>query len=223
MVKDYFGKEGHKVVCNKSCELIIHKENVEENLDDNLYTFMFGSLLILHDGKQLVTKTITLGTRVIIPIYTSEQITEMEDGKHLMIHFEEGDVIIQNDEVVASINNVYTLFNNFLLGRLSTTIPRDKYYKIMTNAMETNFKLNFPYVYIETMIGQMFVDEKGVLSRLSNSNKSFPLGVTDLVQTTNTYNSMTFEDFTKSAVINLGKSDKEQTKDPSVLEKYLRY
>ena len=93
----------------------------------------------------------------------------------------------------------------------------------MVNAMETNFKLSFPYVYIETMIGQMFVDEKGVLSRLSNSKKSHPLGINDLVQTTNTYNSMTFEDFTKSAVINLGKTDKEQTKDPSVLEKYLRY
>ena len=223
MIKDYFGKDGHKIVCNKACELIIHKDNVEENLDGNLDTFMFGSLLILHDGKQMVNKTITLGTRVIIPIYTSEQITEMEDGKHIMIHFEEGDVIIQNDEVVATINNVYALFNNFLLGRLSTTIPRDKYYKIMINAMETNFKLSFPYVYIETMIGQMFVDEKGVLSRLSNSNKSHPLGVNDLVQTTNTYNSMTFEDFTKSAVINLGKTDKEQTKDPSVLEKYLRY
>ena len=89
--------------------------------------------------------------------------------------------------------------------------------------METNVKLNFPRVYLEIMIGQMFVDDKGKLSRLSNSDKSFPLGVTDLVQNSNTYNSMTFEDFTKSMVINLGKSDEEQTSDPSVLEKYLRY
>lgn len=220
---DYFGKDGHKIICNKECELIIHKENVEEDVHGNLNTFLFGSLVIIHDGNNLITKTITLGTRVTIPLYTSEQVKESEDGIHLIIHFEEGDTIIENDEVVATIGNVYALFNNFLLGRLSPAIPKDKYYTIMQNAMKTNFPLGFPRLYLEIMIGQMFVDEKGKLSRLSNSTKSIPLGVTDLVQNSNTFNSMTFEDFTKSAVINLGKSQQDQIKDPSVLEKYLRY
>lgn len=223
MIQDYFGKKGHKIICNKECELIIHKDNIEENIDGNLDAFMFGTLLVIHDGKELVTKTVTLGTRVVIPLYSSEQVSDADDGKHKIIHFFEGDTIIENDEVVATISNVYGLFNNFLLGRLSPTIPREKYYTIMLNSMETNVKLNFPRVYLEIMIGQMFVNEKGKLSRLSNSDKSYPLGVTDLVQNSNTYNSMTFEDFTKSMVINLGKTDEEQTSDPSVLEKYLRY
>lgn len=222
-MKDCFGKDGHKIVCNKECELIIHKENVEEDVNGNLNTFLFGSLLIIHEGGSMTTKTITLGTRVTIPLYTSEQVTESEDGNHLIIHFEAGDVIIENDEVVATINNVYALFNNFLLGRLSPTIPREKYYNIMINAMKTNVSLNFPRVYLEIMLGQMFVDEKGTIARLSNSKNLTPLGVTDLVQNSNTYNSMTFEDFTKSTVINLGKSTHDQIKDPSVLEKYLRY
>lgn len=223
MVNTYFKKEGHKFITTKPCELVIHKENVTENIDGNLDTFMFGSLIIFHDGEKEIRKTITLGTKVVVPIYTSEQISESDDGKHKVIHFEEGDVFIENDEVVATINNVYELFNNFIVGRLSPEIPREKYYTIMINSMNTNFKLKFPRIYIELMIGQMFVDEKGTLSRLSNSDKSFPLGVTDLVQNSNTFNSMTFEDFNKSCLINLGKTPAEQVKDPSVLEKYLRY
>lgn len=219
---DYFGKDGHKIVCKKACELILHNENIEMNADGNLDTFIFGSLLIVHDKKELVTKTITLGTKVVIPIYTSEQIEDDEDGIHKIIHFEEGDVIIDNDEVPATIDNVYQLFNNFLLGRLSPTIPREKYYQIMINAMKTNAQLSFPRIFLEMMIGEMFVDEKGVLSRLSNSDVNIPLGINDLVQTSNTFNSITFEDFTKSAVINLGKSKKEQEGLPSVLEKFCK-
>lgn len=219
---DYFGKDGHKIVCKKACELILHNENIEMNADGNLDTFLFGSLLIVHDKKELVTKTIILGTKVVIPIYTSEQIEDDEDGIHKIIHFEEGDVIIDNDEVPATIDNVYQLFNNFLLGRLSPTIPREKYYQIMINAMKTNAQLSFPRIFLEMMIGEMFVDEKGVLSRLSNSDVNIPLGINDLVQTSNTFNSITFEDFTKSAVINLGKSKKEQEGLPSVLEKFCK-
>lgn len=219
---DYFGKDGHKIVCKKACELILHNENIEMNADGNLDTFLFGSLLIVHDKKELVTKTITLGTKVVIPIYTSEQIEDDEDGIHKIIHFEEGDVIIDNDEVPATIDNVYQLFNNFLLGRLSPTIPREKYYQTMINAMKTNAQLSFPRIFLEMMIGEMFVDEKGVLSRLSNSDVNIPLGINDLVQTSNTFNSITFEDFTKSAVINLGKSKKEQEGLPSVLEKFCK-
>lgn len=219
---DYFGKDGHKIVCKKACELILHNENIEMNADGNLDTFLFGSLLIVHDKKELVTKTITLGTKVVIPIYTSEQIEDDEDGIHKIIHFEEGDVIIDNDEVPATIDNVYQLFNNFLLGRLSPIIPRERYYQIMINAMKTNAQLSFPRIFLEMMIGEMFVDEKGVLSRLSNSDVNIPLGINDLVQTSNTFNSITFEDFTKSAVINLGKSKKEQEGLPSVLEKFCK-
>lgn len=219
---DYFGKDGHKIICKKACELLIHSENIEMNADGNLDTFLFGSLLVVHDKKELVTKTITLGTKVVIPIYTSEQIEDDEDGIHKIIHFEEGDVIIDNDEVPATIDNVYQLFNNFLLGRLSPTIPREKYYQIMINAMKTNAQLSFPRIFLEMMIGEMFVDEKGVLSRLSNNDVNIPLGINDLVQTSNTFNSITFEDFTKSAVINLGKSKKEQEGLPSVLEKFCK-
>ncbi len=73
------------------------------------------------------------------------------------------------------------------------------------------------------MISQTFVDEKGNLSRLSQSNVETPLGVNALVQSSNTYNSMTFEDPTKSMLINLGKSRKEQTSHESPLERYMKY
>ena len=222
-MKDYFGKDGHKIICKKPCELIIHKQNIEENSDGNLNAFLFGTLLMIHDGNTIETKTITLGTKVVIPIYSSEQIINSEDDIHKIIHFEEGDVIIDHDEIPATIVNVYELFNNFLLGRLSGQIPREQYYKIMINAMNANAELNFPRVLLEIMIGQLFVDEKGTLSRLSNSKVNIPLGVNAAVQNSNAYNSMTFEDPTKSMLINLGKTKEEQTKDPSPLEKYMRY
>ena len=225
MIKDYFEKQGNKTICKKPCELIIHNNNVEENADGNLDTFLFGTLLIVYDGKMLKSFTVTLGTRVVIPIYTSEQIIKHEDGEHISITFNEGDVIIDNDELSATIVNVYTLFNNILLGRLSSTIPREKYYTIMQNAMDTNVKLSFPKVLLEIMIAQLFMDDSGKeLARLSSQENivGLPISINDSVQMMNTYNSMTFEDPTKSILINLGKTGSEQIKDPSPLEKFMR-
>lgn len=226
--KDLFGKDGKQIICNKACELIIHKENITENSDGNLEAFLFGSLLIVYKDNDTDEKieedeyTLTLGTKVIIPIYTSEQVQEYGDNLHKKIIFEKGDVIIENDEVLASIENVYELFNNFLLGRLSGEIEREKYYDIMMNSIKTNVPLNFPRVFLEMMIAEMFVDSKGKLARLSDGKGGRPLGITDLIQTHNTFNTVTFQDSTKSYVINLDKSLKDQQRDPSVLEKYMK-
>ncbi len=224
MIMAYFSKKGHSIICNMPCDLVIYQQNIEETPEGNLNVFLFGSLLLTHDKKDgsiVDVKTITLGTRVIIPIYSSDQI--INDDDHSIIKFEEGDTIIENDEVSANITNVYELFNNILLGRLSGQIKREKYYNIMLNVMRSNVKLNFPKLLLEIMISQTFVDEKGNLSRLSQSNVETPLGVNALVQSSNTYNSMTFEDPTKSMLINLGKSRKEQTSHESPLERYMKY
>lgn len=221
-MQDYFGKKGHQIICNKPCELIIHRQNVVETPDGDLDTFMFGTLLLVHNGSKLEPFTVTLATKVVIPIYSSEQITKNDDDVHLTIHFEEGDVFIKHDEVPANIRNVYDLFNNVLSGRLSDSIPYYKYYKILLNCMELNHKLSFPRVLLEIMIGELFLDSRGKPVRLTPGAHGKSASVDDLVQTKNTFNSITFNDPTKAALISMGRSKEEQQKNPSPLELYFR-
>ena len=74
---------------------------------------------------------------------------------------------------------------------------------------------------LEILLSQLFVDSTGKPARLSNTT-GIPMSVLDKVLSGNTFDSMTFEDFTKSVVINLGKSKEKQEENPTAIEKYIR-
>ena len=148
-MKDCFVTRDGSVFVSKECELMLYKSNVTELPNGDLEAFLFGALVIIHNDKKLEPHTLTLATKVTIPISTSEQIINDENNEHIIIHFDSGDKIIKSTEVPATLDNVYTLFNDMLLGRLSSAIPYDKYYDIILKCMDLNTSLEFPYILLE--------------------------------------------------------------------------
>ena len=217
---DLFKTVGNSIICNKECILKIEKSNYQVMPDGSLDTFLFGALVVTID-KIPETKTITLGTRVVIPIYSNEQITDKEKSDHILIHFEIGDTIIKNRFVPKSIENVSEMFNTLTRGHLSRHVEYDKYYEIIMNAMKTNEMLGFPKFLLELMLGEMFITESGEKARRTGEKFAIPASIDDIVQTAGAFNSMTFEDANKSILINLGKSREQQTQE-SKIEEYFR-
>lgn len=223
-MKDCFVVKDGSVFVNKECELMLYKSNVVELPNGDLEAFLFGALVIIHNDKKLEPHTLTLATKVTIPISTSEQITSDSTNDHIIIHFDSGDKIIKSTEVPATLDNVYTLFNDMLLGRLSSAIPYDKYYDIILKCMELNTSLEFPYILLELYLAEAFLDESYTKPARLNPNSTYgkAASINDLVQVKGAFNSITFEDFSKSLLINKGKTIKQQEAYPSLLEKYMR-
>lgn len=221
---DYFTTRDGSVFVEKECELMLYKTNVVSLPNGDLEAFLFGALVIIHDDKKLEPHTLTLATKVTIPISSSEQIVNDDKNDHIIIHFEPGDRIIKSTEVPATLDNVYNLFNDMLLGRLSNAIPYDKYYDIILKCMDLNTSLEFPYILLELYLAEAFLDSS--YTKPARLQKTLTNGkaasINDLVQVKGAFNSITFEDFSKSLLLNKGKTIKQQTAYPSLLEKYMR-
>lgn len=200
--------------------LKLEKSNYEILPDGSLDALLFGSVVICMD-KENTTKTITLGTRVVIPIYSNEQILDDTDPNHTIIHFEEGDCFIKNRHVPKSIDNVNDIFETLTKGHLSNLVEYHKYYEIIMNTMKTNEMLGFPKILLEMMLGEMFINEKGEKVRRTGESFGLSASIDDVVQTAGAFNSMTFEDSNKSILINKGKS-KEQQQQSSKIEEFFR-
>lgn len=224
MYHNYFEAKNDQCVCLQSCELLIHDHNVEVRPDGEFDALLFGSLLIIKDKAKKIVQpyTITLSTRVLIPIYSQDQWVKDEDN-HYIISFEPGDIIIKHMQVPANIKNVSDIFNLLLGGNLSSLIPYHEYYDIFMNSMETNEKLGFPRVYLEILISELFTDETGKKpARLVKGSQGKPLSVKNAVMNSNTFNAITSEDWSKAMYLNKKKSKELQERNTSVLEQYLR-
>ena len=221
---DYFTTRDGAVYVENECELMLYKTNVVSLPNGDLEAFLFGALVIIHNDKKMEPHTLTLATKVTIPISSSEQIINDDKNEHIIIHFEPGDRIIKSIEVPATLDNVYNIFNDMLLGRLSNAIPYDKYYDIILKCMDLNTSLEFPYILLELYLAEAFLDSSYTkparLQKTATNGKA--ASINDLVQVKGAFNSITFEDFSKSLLLNKGKSIKQQTAAPSLLEKYMR-
>lgn len=221
-MKDFFSTKDSSIFCNYDCDIILNKNNIEELPNGDLEAFMFGSLVVIHSNGTLEPHVITLATKVIIPIYSSEQISS--DEEHVTISFISGDKLISNVKTPAILDNVYQLYSDVLAGRLSNLIPYYLYYDIILICMKLNTQLNFPRVLLEITLSELAL-AKGSSKPARLNAKTDPwvsASTDDLVQLKGTFNSMTFEDSSKSILINKGKTKAQQTANPSLLEKYMR-
>ena len=224
MAADYniFENRDGAIFTNYDVEFILFNDNVTDIGDMRYDVFLFGSVIIVHDGGKLVEKTCILATRVIMPLYSEEQISK--EDPYTIISFKKGDKIIESEMVQMKLDNLKELFGGLLNGNLPPNIKYTDYYPIIINCMEFNFNLAFPRVLLEVLIAELFLDSTGTKpARLSNIDEmGTPVSITNLVLSKNTFNSMTFRDPSKSILINKGKTDAQQLQDPSPLEKYMR-
>lgn len=218
---DFFKTVGDKIYCNYETVVKLESRNCKK-LENGYYdAFLFGAIVIGTDEKgNIDTKTIKLGTKVTIPIYSNSQITI--EGDHTLISFDKGDCIIDNRHVIKSIDNVAEMFNILTSGHLSKLVPYHLYYDIIFNNMESNEKLNFPNILLELMLGEMFLDEEtGDKLRRTGKDRGIPASIDDIIQTSGTFNSMTFEDATRSILVNLSK-DRSKQRQVSRLEEFFK-
>ena len=217
---EVFYKDGNSYKTNYKLELQIYKDNIEFLPNNSIKGFLMGSLAIIHkENSDIEYKEILLGTRVIIPIYDPQQISLSDD--HYIIFFEKDDIIVENVYVEKELDNFTKMFNSILNAKISSQIPYYEYINVMENCISMNTDSKIPVLALEILLSQLFVDSTGKPARLSNTT-GIPMSVLDKVLSGNTFDSMTFEDFTKSVVINLGKSKEKQEENPTAIEKYIR-
>ena len=218
-------REDGSIKVIKDCTLFLHEKNINVLPNGNLDTLLFGSLLLAHDPNKNdnVYYTIKLPVRVELEIYSPDQY-RIDEEKYYIIYFFEGDTIIKNNIVPASAQNVSDILDMVLGGQLSNLIPYYEYYGIIMKAMEYNQKINFPKVLLEILLAESFLDnsKKQSVRFTAGKENGIPISIKNSVLNKNTFNSMTFEDWSKSAFINKKKSIKQQTQEPSVLETYMR-
>jgi hypothetical protein len=79
--------------------------------------------------------------------------------------------------------------------------------------MDLNTSLEFPYILLELYLAEAFLDSSYTkparLQKTATNGKA--ASINDLVQVKGAFNSITFEDFSKSLLLNKGKSIKQQT------------
>lgn len=221
-MQNYFENRNGSIYCLKDCEIIIGKKNITELPNGNLECILFGSLALIHDPKA-ATKyyTITASTRVELSIHSQDQYF-IDENDHYIISFNEQDKFIEHETVPANIKNVSDIFDILLAGNVSNLIPYYEYYDIVIKAMEHNEMLGFPKVLLEFMIAELFLGKDGKSARFSDGEKGIPTSISKLIMNKNTFNALTFEDWSKAIFLNKKKPFKEQEREPSVLEKYMR-
>lgn len=217
---EVFYKDGNSFKTNYKLELQVYKDNIEFLPNNSIRGFLMGSLAIIHKEKDIIEyKEILLGTRVTIPIYDPQQIHLSDD--HYIIFFEKDDIVVESVYVEKELDNFTKMFNSILNAKISSQIPYYEYINVMENCIDMNTDTKIPVLALEILLSQLFVDNNGKPARLSDTT-GIPMSVLDKVLLGNTFDSMTFEDFTKSAIINLGKSKEKQELNPTAIEKYFR-
>lgn len=221
---DYFENKDGSIYCKRDCEFIMSKHNVEVLPNGNLNVLLFGNLVIIHDPEKKDNKiyTITLATRVEMSIYAVDQYHQDEE-EHFIVMYNEGDKVIEKQTVPVSVDNVEDIFKMVQGGRVSNIIAYYDYYDIIENAMTINENLGFPRILLEIMIAESFVDASGKkLARLTPGDKGQGISIKNSVYNKNTFNSMTFEDWSMASYLHKKKPFSQQDKDPSILETYMR-
>lgn len=229
MIKDIFETRGNSIYCNHNMNLTLEKTNVEFLDDGNLSVMLFGSVVVITDTPNFENHVITLGSKVIIPIYNKDQISNRDDDSdYIMISFYKGDKFIEDTHIPQTIDNVAVLFKTFTGGHLSKYIPYGRYYDIIKNNIEINLgngpekgSIMFPKILLELLIGEMFINDHGEKLRRTNDDVGIPASVDDIIQTSGTFNSMIHEDPDKAILLNKVKTDSQQIQ-PSVLEEFFR-
>lgn len=205
-------------------EFIISKRNIVELPSGNFDCMLFGSVVLVHNPKTSTKMyTINLPTRVVLAIYSQDQWFEDED-EHYIISFAQGSKIIENETVVTTVKYVADIVDNITHGNVSSLIPYHMYYDIVMEAQKINGQLGVPKVLYEILISELSLDSSKKKPARFSSNNDFGIitSVNESVLHKNTFNVMTFEDWSKGLYYSKKKPFDKQSALPSALEEYMR-
>ena len=214
-----------KVYCKTDIKWILPISAIEA-VDTYYKVLAHGSILDAGDGKQ---HTIVFGSDVsttpteIIRPKPSEGEDEPLD-KHVIFCYKKGDCFLNTVNSVRSNMTVYRMLKVFLGGNLSNLVPVETHLDTLKNNFLANVDLGAADLSLEILVASLArdINDPKKPARETGSKKYIFASLYELAVMGGTFNAVFGPDAGKALMITLAKSEEEQTKTVSPLEKALR-
>lgn len=194
-------------------------------VDTEYSVLAHGSIVTLQSGEQF---TFVLGTEVhttpgeiINP--DMEETPELE--RHVIFTYKKGEPFLNQTITYRKEMTVYKMMNLFLSGNVSNLVPFETHLETMQNAIKTNKKVKINDISLRVILTSLARDKQDPKkpARETDTGQYQFVSLYDLVVLGGMFNAMFGPNALKGIFVNLNKSEAEQNKTPSPIEKALRY
>ena len=167
------------------------------------------------------TEVYTRPSEIIQPDVEKEH--ELE--RHVIFKYNKGDVFLNSTHTDRKEMTVYKMINLFLSGNVSNLVPFETHFQTVKNTIATNKDVTLNDISIGLILSTLARDADDITKPARETGTSHYkfISLYDLMCMGGTFNAVFGPDAVKSIVINLTKTEKEQTKSTSPMEKALRY
>lgn len=196
-----------------------------DTVDTTYSVLAHGSVVTDNDGKNYAfvmgTEVFTRPAEIINPDVEKDRDLE----RHVIFKYNKGDVFLTSIFTARKEMTVYKMMNLFLNGNVSNLVPFESHFQTMKNTVATNKKVVLNDLSLGLILSTLARDANDITKPARETGTSHYKFVSlyDLICMSGTFNAVFGPDAVKSIVINLNKSEKEQTKFISPMEKTLRY
>lgn len=196
-----------------------------ESVDSEYHVMAHGSILEDETGNKY---TMVLGTEVSTVPSESINPDDKEDGiyKHYQFIYYPGDVIFTKNSFLKKEDNVYKMIKLFLSGNVSNLIPVQYHLNTLLNTLKTNKKINASLLSYNIMISTLARDADNIYkpARETGNERYKMVSSNDLVEVLGgTFEALFAGDVNRGLFITTSKTDKEQSKRTSDIEKAFYY
>lgn len=196
-----------------------------ESVDSEYLVMAHGSIIEDESGTQY---TMVLGTEVSTVPSDIINPEDKDEGiyKHYQFIYYPGDAIFTTDTFYKKEDNVYKMINLFLSGNVSNLIPVKYHLETLLNTIKTNKKITASLLSYNIMISTLARDYDDVSkpSRETGSLKYKMISTNDLVEVLGgTFEALFAGDVNRGMFITTSKSDKDQSKRLSDIERAFYY
>lgn len=176
-----------------------------------------GSLIQNSKGESGV---MTLGTEILT---RPTDIKELEDGYFSFI-YKRDSKFMETTNTAKSVQNLYSMLDLILTGRVSNRVPYTLYLDTLKNSMKANMKIAVAPSILSVILGAVFRNSQNpkIPARCIPEANYTPVSLSDLPALNNSFNAAMGEYFTRGMVIATGNSRDEQEANMNPLEKAMR-
>lgn len=196
-----------------------------ESVNSEYVVIAHGSILEDENGQQytmvLGTEVTTLPSSIINP-----DSKENEYYKHYQFIYEAGDPVLTTNTFYKKEDTVYKMINLFLSGNVSNLIPAKYHMNTLLNTIKTNKKINASHLSYNIILSTLArdVDNPERAARETGYEKYNMVSSNDLVDVLGgTFEALFAGDVNRGLFISTAKSNKEQAKVKSDIEKAFYY
>lgn len=196
-----------------------------DTVDSEYVVMAHGSLIEDEDGKQytmiLGTEVTTTPSNIIDPNSKNNEVY-----KHYQFIYEPGDIVLNNTTTYRKEDTVYKMINLFLSGNVSNLIPVQYHLNTLLNTFKTNKKINSSVLTYNIILSSLArdADDMSKPVRETGNSKYVMVSTIDLVEILGgTFEALFSGDVDRGLFITTSRSDKDQRRTKSDIEKAFYY